>query len=63
VQHPSKLTHACPNPLLGRFRQTFDSFETKVEVPVGVFTLKPGDLLWPFGLYSPRSLRWSSSFR
>ena len=42
MQHPSEVTHTYPTPPLGQFEHTFDSFETKVEVPVGAFTLKPG---------------------
>ena len=42
VQHPSEVTHTYPTPPLGRFEHTFDSFETKVELPVGAFTLKAG---------------------
>jgi hypothetical protein len=42
VQHPSELSHTGPTPPLGQFECTFDSFETKVDVPVGALTLKPG---------------------
>ena len=42
VQHPSEVTHTYPTPPLGQFEHTFDSFQTKVEVPVGAFTLNPG---------------------
>jgi hypothetical protein len=35
VQHSYKVTHTDPTPRLGRFEHTFDSFETKVEMPVG----------------------------
>jgi len=42
VQLPSRVTQTYPNPLLGRFEHTFESFETKLEVPAGAFTLKPG---------------------
>jgi hypothetical protein len=42
VQHPFKVTHTYPTALVGRFERAFDSFETKVELPVGAFTLKAG---------------------
>jgi hypothetical protein len=42
VKRPSEVTHAYPAPPHGRFEHTLDSFETKIEVPVGAFTVKPG---------------------
>ena len=42
VQLPARVTHTYPSPLVGRFEHTFETFETKVNVPAGAFAPKAG---------------------